>query len=166
MTNVQQHNVLISQSGQALLTDFGLSELLGSSFNPRLVNWTPPEHLDDFKGSPEGDVWAFGMTALVRWLFPFDALTQTPLQELFTRSFPFHDIQDVKQRIVKGPPERPSDCSRLTDKWWEIFSSCWERDPRLRPSIGEMTRRVAQEHFVGLWLRGSPDVWRLFQNMF
>lgn len=149
--NLRGHNILISQGGQALLTDFGLSKLIGSpSFNPRLVNWTSPEHLDDFKGSPEGDVWAFGMTAL----------------ELFTRSFPFHDIQDVKQRIVEGPPGRPSDCTRLTDKWWEIFSSCWKYEPQLRPSIGEMIRRVAQEHFVGLWLRGNPDVWRLFQNMF
>lgn len=29
------------------------------------INWTSPEHLHDTKGSAAGDVWAFGMTALV-----------------------------------------------------------------------------------------------------
>jgi len=65
---MHQHNVLISDSGQALLTDFGLSQLLESSSmltHPRSVNWTSPEHLDDFKGSAKGDVWAFGKIALV-----------------------------------------------------------------------------------------------------
>ncbi|KIM53132.1 hypothetical protein SCLCIDRAFT_460210 [Scleroderma citrinum Foug A] len=157
--NLRGHNVLISDGGQALLTDFGLSQLLESSFvlennapHPRSVNWTSPEHLDDFKGSAEGDVWAFGMTAL----------------ELFTRSYPFHDIQsstELKQRIRQGPPDRPSDgavCSRLTDEWWNILSSCWECNPRLRPSTEEIGRKVVDEQVRAMWLSGS-DVLQLFQ---
>lgn len=67
-----QYNVLISHDGRALLTDFGLSYLVKSSFSISVgapgggtINWMSPENLDDFKISAEGDVWAFGMTALV-----------------------------------------------------------------------------------------------------
>ena len=36
------------------------------------------------------------------------------------------------------PRDRPSledTCSRLTDEWWNICSSCWTRDPSRRPSM-------------------------------
>ncbi|KIM61225.1 hypothetical protein SCLCIDRAFT_26027 [Scleroderma citrinum Foug A] len=65
-------NVLISDDGQALLTDFGFSSLVLSSFTLPVgthsmvsINWTAPESLEDFKPTVEGDIWAYGMTALV-----------------------------------------------------------------------------------------------------
>jgi len=65
--------VLISYRGEALLSDFGLSDLLESSLPITVevsgvgkINWRSPEHLDAPRGSGAGDVWAFGMTALVR----------------------------------------------------------------------------------------------------
>ena len=65
--------MLISYRGEALLSDFGLSGLLESSFPVTIevssvgtINWTPPECLVAPRGSAAGDVWAFGMTALVR----------------------------------------------------------------------------------------------------
>ncbi|KAG6332370.1 hypothetical protein ID866_6718 [Astraeus odoratus] len=66
-------NVLISTEGRALLSDFGFSLLVGG--RPRdcvrpgdALNWMPPEYLesDECTMSAEGDVWSFGMTALVR----------------------------------------------------------------------------------------------------
>jgi len=74
--SVQQLNVLLSDEGHALLTDFGLSQAVQSSFSmtapSRLggsVNWMPPEYIDELEEyaiTAEGDVWSFGMTALVR----------------------------------------------------------------------------------------------------
>lgn len=135
-------NVLISYRGEALLSDFGLSDLLESSFPVTIevssvgtINWTPPECLVAPRGSAAGDVWAFGMTAL----------------ELFTRTYPFHSIwnsKELEQRIILGPPDRPSDeitCQRLTDGWWKICSWCWQRDPSLRPSIEEILRMIEDE---------------------
>ncbi|KAG6333051.1 hypothetical protein ID866_6040 [Astraeus odoratus] len=65
-------NVLISHDGHALLTDFGISYLVKSSFSMSLnvprggtINWLSPENLDDLRISAESDIWAFGMTALV-----------------------------------------------------------------------------------------------------
>ncbi|KIM69149.1 hypothetical protein SCLCIDRAFT_40584, partial [Scleroderma citrinum Foug A] len=75
-------NVLISQEGNALLTDFGLSYVVNSSLKMSFtkicggtLNWMAPEIIDGGEVSAEGDVWAFGMTAL----------------ELFTGKMPFHE---------------------------------------------------------------------------
>jgi len=93
------------------------------------------------------------------------------MQELFTRSFPFDDIKystQLKQRIAQGPPERPTGkaiCSRLTDRWWNVFSSCWERDPWIRPSMEEVARRVAEEQFQILWDRDDSHMLQLLQQV-
>ncbi|KAL4068442.1 kinase-like domain-containing protein [Scleroderma yunnanense] len=134
-------NVLISNDGHALLTDFGLSYIVNSSCTfqvaePRggTLNWIAPENLDDYKISPEGDIWAFGMTAL----------------ELFTRRRPFNEAQSLAAllvRILKGPPDRPTDestYSRLTDEWWDLCVSCWKREPLRRPKIAYLVQKTDQ----------------------
>ena len=70
----QQCNVLVSNDGRALLTDFGFSHLAEASFSQAVeqcqggsLHWMAPEYLatNDFKMTTAGDVWAFGMTVLV-----------------------------------------------------------------------------------------------------
>ncbi|KIM56730.1 hypothetical protein SCLCIDRAFT_93413, partial [Scleroderma citrinum Foug A] len=125
-------NIMISNDGHALLTDFGLSYIVNSSFslqvgdlNGGTLNWMAPEVLDGAKISPGSDIWAFGMTML----------------ELFTRQRPFNEIQNLGAllaRILRGPPDRPCDestCSRLRDDWWDLCTSCWQREPLNRPKI-------------------------------
>lgn len=72
-----QPNVLISDDGHALLTDFGFSHLANASFSLAVEqrpggtpNWMPPEYLeaDQCVMTAAGDVWSFGMTALVSHL--------------------------------------------------------------------------------------------------
>ncbi|KAL4072066.1 kinase-like domain-containing protein [Scleroderma citrinum] len=91
-------NVLVSQDGRALLTDFGFTRVVNSSLKMTVdkicggaLNWMAPEIISGGEVSAEGDVWAFGMTVL----------------ELFTRNIP------------RYPPSRPSEdetLSRLTDR--------------------------------------------------
>jgi len=59
--------VLISEDGQALLTNFGFSPIFMPSQcgNEAMINWMSPQMLGSGKVSIEADVWAFGMTALV-----------------------------------------------------------------------------------------------------
>ncbi|KAI6006153.1 kinase-like domain-containing protein [Pisolithus marmoratus] len=92
-----------------------------------------PELLDERPPSRESDVWAFGMTAL----------------ELFTRAVPFPDCRSpasVLSRLIMGKlPPRPAEEStqfRLTDEWWEICTSCWERDPASRPTVKDIIEKV------------------------
>ncbi|KAG6331723.1 hypothetical protein ID866_7365, partial [Astraeus odoratus] len=131
--DMKGQNVLISDDGRPLLTDFGFSYLEGSSFSLTAsvhaggtIPWMAPEILDGGKISAEGDVWAFGMTAL----------------ELLTRQRPFHDFptaSSVAFQIALGRlPGRPTDestCFRMTDGLWGICTSCWTSDPSMRPHM-------------------------------
>ncbi|KAG6331953.1 hypothetical protein ID866_7137 [Astraeus odoratus] len=132
-------NILVSDDGHALISDFGLSHLVQSSFSFLIsdptggtINWVAPENLSEYNITAKGDVWAFGMTAL----------------ELFTRTTPFHEVPTTRglvERIRQGPPERP-DLSetyfRLTDPWWVICRLCWERDPSTRPEMEEILKKI------------------------
>ncbi|KAG6331755.1 hypothetical protein ID866_7336 [Astraeus odoratus] len=146
--NLRARNVLISEDGRALLADYGLSALIESSFDttfaapiPPTVRWMAPELIDNGKPTIQSDVWAFGMTAL----------------ELFTRSPPYSDIRDIRsviRRILEGPPSRPTDestCFRMTDAWWEICTSCWERSEASRPPISCIAEKV--KTLVGVLVR-------------
>ncbi|KAI6030719.1 kinase-like domain-containing protein [Pisolithus orientalis] len=137
--DLRSKNVLISKDGRALLTDYGISPLIDSSFSMTAaapirptVRWLSPEQIDSFgEVTREADVWAFGMTVL----------------ELFTRKPPYHDIPDTRNviaRILDGPPARPTDqstCSRLTDEWWEICSLCW-MDESSRSAISDIANKI------------------------
>lgn len=138
--NLKGSNVLVSSDRRALLTDFGLSTLNIPTLNLTFdairggsLHWMAPELLGDGPASIASDVWAFGMTIL----------------ELFTREPPFFDSLDsanVSIRLTSGiMPYRPAECStqfRLTDAWWKICISCWERDPLFRPTMEEIKERV------------------------
>ncbi|KAI6014349.1 kinase-like protein [Pisolithus marmoratus] len=136
-------NVLISDEGHALLTDFGLSYLVDSSFSMTTddrcggtLNWMAPEFLNgegNIVMTPAGDVWSFGMTAL----------------ELFTRKKPFHDISNrrlIIACILQGRlPRRPSDVltrARMTDDWWSLCYSCWRTTAPSRPSMSEIVEMI------------------------
>ncbi|KAL4078978.1 kinase-like domain-containing protein [Scleroderma yunnanense] len=142
--DLKGENVLISNNAQALLTDFGLSHIVDSTFTMTksstgggigTLRWSSPEILEGGKVSAEGDVWAFGMTAL----------------ELFTRKHPFHEIPTtvgIITRVSTGrTPSRPSTedtCARLTDKWWGICSKCWESDPTDRPTMTYVMQTITK----------------------
>lgn len=92
-----------------------------------------PEIIDGGEVSAEGDVWAFGMTAL----------------ELFTGKMPFHECQvpaAVMYKILRALPARPGEEEtffRLTDDWWEMCSSCWNRQPFLRPQMSAVVKSIS-----------------------
>ncbi|KAI6142836.1 kinase-like domain-containing protein [Pisolithus tinctorius] len=147
-------NVLVTSDGRAVLTDFGLSVLENSSFSMTVSNefggslrWMAPEMVNDLstkdpRFSMEGDIWAFGMTAI----------------ELFTRKLPYHDrvnITSIQLRIILGPPVRPSDedtLDRMTDNWWDVCSRCLRMDPSSRIKAGDVvkgTRELPPSAFQG-----------------
>ncbi|KAG6333029.1 hypothetical protein ID866_6064 [Astraeus odoratus] len=144
-------NVLISDARRALLTDFGFSTLTKSTFTMTIslprggsLPWMAPERLDDYDASAESDIWAFGMTML----------------ELFTRLAPFHDSPytgSIMRRLLQGKlPVRPteeSSCFRMTNAWWDICSSCWQREPMSRPTITEVKHEMNGTRIVS----GSED---------
>ncbi|KAG6329649.1 hypothetical protein ID866_9440, partial [Astraeus odoratus] len=133
-------NVLISDEGKALLTDFGLPYMPNSSCSittstPKggTTRWSSPELLDGGNKTPEADVWAFGMTAL----------------ELFTRTDPYPScpttIAVITSIALGKSPERPNEKdtgARLTDEWWNMLNMCWKFKPNDRISIEEIVKAI------------------------
>ncbi|KIM62069.1 hypothetical protein SCLCIDRAFT_845889 [Scleroderma citrinum Foug A] len=143
-------NVLISDDGCPLLTDFGFAFIANSSFSMDVEgskggspHWMAPECFGPWEDSTtargntwavttERDVWAFGMTIL----------------ELFTRQRPFPEVNIPFQLISltrMGHP-RPSDEAtyfRLTDEWWNICLLCWHLDPLKRPRMSDILAKIS-----------------------
>ena len=115
------------------------------------INWIAPEMVNPAKVSAEADVWAFGMTTLVRCFLIHVHEVKQPVKELFTCKNPFHyitSIQALIAAIARGHlPERPSDKdtqSRMTDMWWKMCSECWNQNPSLRPTMAAIVDRIAE----------------------
>ncbi|THH11312.1 hypothetical protein EW145_g736 [Phellinidium pouzarii] len=143
-SDIKPDNILISQSGDPLLCDFGISNKLspsqsfsiGSSTTGGIrgtIRYMAKELLKPVeKGqtenthSKESDIWAFGMSIL----------------ELITRKRPFshinRDIQ-VLMTIIEGQiPALPANFESLNNfeqNLWHICKLCWVEDPADRPLI-------------------------------
>ncbi|EJD45497.1 kinase-like protein, partial [Auricularia subglabra TFB-10046 SS5] len=138
-----QQNILVSDSGDALLADFGLSTAVekadceattATDIRQRnSLRFSAPELLLDLPSqsahnistprprskTPASDVYAFGMLIL----------------QAFSGAVPWHGCDNVAviYRIVHGlVPPRPRDAA-LTDALWDLCLECWSFDPAKRP---------------------------------
>lgn len=136
--DLKSANVLVSDSGDALLADFGLSTFIEktqtsatTATNVRqmyTVRFAAPEILRDVAGNPsrlrsktrESDVYAFGMLVL-------EAITERPPWEGCENFAVMHWVCAGHQ------PSRPG--TGFSQAWWDACSSCWSLQPENRPSI-------------------------------
>ncbi len=155
-------NVLVSDTGTPLLTDFGISRLDSASttgFNTDSVKgstrWMSYEFfIDKDEDAPprhneKTDVWSYGMTVLVSASFRCSrsVCLSSYLQELITGGIPYSYIQynfRVVLKIAKGElPSEPSFTGSSSDValrsyMWSICNRCWIKDPKQRPSIAKV----------------------------
>lgn len=129
-------NILIDKYGKAVLTDFGLSRVLGESgFTTKNVGgttrWMARELLtveDETtvaRPTAASDVWALGMTAI----------------EIFTDRQPFDHIRADAQVILaissgQLPANRQYDY--VPAVVWRILERCWIFEPAVRARVGEV----------------------------
>ncbi|KAG9125982.1 hypothetical protein FRC07_005362 [Ceratobasidium sp. 392] len=117
--DLKGNNVLVSEEGAPVITDFGNAVLERgtmqftetmklSGFTPR---WTAPEILDEreVKQSKEADVYALGMAVA------------------------------IKNEIPKRPEEHIPLHSQRGEVLWSLLKSCWEFEPEKRPDAGSVT---------------------------
>ncbi|KAF8189991.1 kinase-like protein, partial [Mycena galopus ATCC 62051] len=141
-------NILISEDGEACLSDFGLATtisdadstagMLSSSSNRGgSARWFAPELIEPksfgcerFSRTTASDVYAYACVCL----------------ELYTGSPPFAHLPDVAAMLRVIADERPEQPPTMSAALWELVTTAWARDFRARPSI----------HDIALALEGIP----------
>jgi len=140
-------NVFISDTGEARIGDFGLSQKLiedvsrnfsTSWFSAGNFRWQAPElleadSLEEARRTTFSDVFALGRVIL----------------ELFTRDVPFPDIPDlaVFKLVVGGTlPTRPEGeeimLRGLDDQMWKLTEECCQLKASARPPAQEVAGRL------------------------
>ena len=81
--------------------------------------------------SKAADVFAFGMLAV----------------EVFTGKIPFEGQKNKAAEVQisqGGRPERPRNARTvgLTEGMWKLIEDCWQQDPRTRPGMEKVVRRL------------------------
>jgi len=142
--DLQGNNVLVDNSHNARLCDFGRAKVIGDAeYSTALVAGCAPymapelfpedERLVDQLFSPSSDIYAFGMLAF----------------EIFTDEVPFislgaHSQFRIMAIVIRGDrPSRSSDTQqRISDDMWEIMQRCWVANPIARPTAFAIVQRI------------------------
>ncbi|KAJ7500407.1 kinase-like domain-containing protein [Mycena galericulata] len=143
-------NVLISNKGDAVLTDFGLSRTLErhtgytTSTYPAAgsLYWSSPELIRPWFQIEEtrvktlaSDVWAFACTV-------YELLTgTTPYASLLSQTV-FRIAEAIDQHItpLTALPARPG---QIPDRILAILERCWAPQPAERPSMAEVVEMMS-----------------------
>ncbi|CCO33377.1 Serine/threonine-protein kinase TNNI3K [Rhizoctonia solani AG-1 IB] len=150
-------NVLITDSGGAILGGFGLTKALESVENTKLPpavmtgrtesqRWLAPEmFVDDPPLRTPCDVWGWAMAAL----------------EIISGSIPYHMHKQAMNIILKvneGPPRRKDYAgfnryAHRPDETWALLERCWAEEPESRPTMDEIVKEL--KGIAGMEERGA-----------
>ncbi|KAJ7759819.1 kinase-like domain-containing protein [Mycena olivaceomarginata] len=131
-------NVLVEDSGHALLCDFGLVRIKADMTSrtrsannttiPGSRNWMAPELLSGSLSRPPSDIYAFGMT-----------LYELYTDEIPLAAIPYGDFIELVYRLGVRP-ERPEDdeCPRMNDDLWQLAERSWSKDVKARPTARQI----------------------------
>ncbi|MDR2971553.1 MAG: protein kinase [Bacteroidales bacterium] len=137
--DIKPDNVLIDNSGQYLITDFGIStkarstlrRSVGDAKSPMTVAYTPPERFD-IKNSPikASDIWSLGAT----------------LFELLEGDVPFLDM--LGGQAQRNGAEIPEMDEKWSPELRKIVTLCLQKEPWDRPTA-EQLLEWAEKYFRG-----------------
>ncbi|KAL5526173.1 hypothetical protein ACEPAG_7511 [Sanghuangporus baumii] len=153
-SDIKPDNVLISESRQPLICDFGISRMINSSQtllrlsrqdNPKgTICWMAIELLQFTEGVPpqphskESDVWAYGMTLyeMVSNQWPYAHLKQD-----FNVLFAVMDGQLPKLPVLPLTGTRISPA--VHSEICSICTHCWAEKPGERPTMTQITQSLS-----------------------
>ncbi|BAL91712.1 putative serine/threonine protein kinase [Actinoplanes missouriensis 431] len=144
--DLKPDNILLSESSEARLTDFGIARILTlpSMTTPNAVVGTPhymaPEAFHGVTPSPATDVYSLGVL----------------LYELVSGQPPFRSdsIPELMRLHAEGRPERRPG---IPDPLWRIIMMCLAAKPRQRPSAADL---VTDLGFLARNLADTPALSR------
>ncbi|XP_063770916.1 megakaryocyte-associated tyrosine-protein kinase [Pseudophryne corroboree] len=122
-------NILVSENGEAKISDFGLSKskFLAEDQSRLPIKWTAPEALCHNKFSSRSDVWSFGIL----------------LWEIFSYGrapYPKMSVKEVVDGVQNGyRMESPENCPHGI---YTLMRSCWEDDPGKRPTFKKLKEKL------------------------
>ncbi|MGV9252489.1 protein kinase domain-containing protein [Streptomyces sp. NPDC003697] len=130
--DVKPGNVLLSDDGRVLLTDFGIAQIEGDTTITRTgevvgsVDYLAPERVRGHDPGPASDLWALGATlyTAVEGLSPF------------RRTSPLTTMQAV----VDEEPAAPRGAGPLAP----VIAALLRKDPAARPGAAEAERMLAE----------------------
>ncbi|XP_073101059.1 uncharacterized protein [Elaeis guineensis] len=129
--DLKSSNLLVDKNWTVKVGDFGLSRLkyetyLTTKTGKGTPQWMAPEVLRNEPSDEKSDVYSYGVILweLVTEKIPWDNLNS--MQVIGAVGF-------MNQRL-----ELPKD---LDSQWGSIIESCWQSEPRLRPSFQELVER-------------------------
>ncbi|KAF9786165.1 kinase-like domain-containing protein [Thelephora terrestris] len=135
-------NILIDETGQARLADFGLITIVSDSANATSSNshahggttrWMSPELIDPeyfgfekSRATKSSDCYALGMV----------------IYETISGNVPFQGYRNhtVSIKVVRG--ERPRREANFEESLWKMLESCWASKPNDRPSVEDVLRSL------------------------
>ncbi|XP_041131333.1 tyrosine-protein kinase receptor TYRO3 [Polyodon spathula] len=134
-------NCMLGEDMSVCVADFGLSKRIYSgdyyrqgSASKLPVKWIGLESLADNVYTTQSDVWSFGVT-----MWEIVTLGQTP--------YPGVENCEIYEYLLKGNRlKQPPGC---LDKVFEIMHSCWNSDPKGRPSFQSLIGQL-EEVWAGL----------------
>ncbi|KAJ3562213.1 hypothetical protein NP233_g9716 [Leucocoprinus birnbaumii] len=144
--NIKCSNIMVSDTGEACISDFGMAKVLEDMSQMPLsttiarsgsTRWLAPEIINGERGpSKASDTYSFGMTVL----------------ELLTGKHPFvehkSDAAVIRATTVNHDipkrPEGPEVKQLLTDDLWALLLKCWAKKPDSRPSMEEVATALSR----------------------
>ncbi|XP_058459695.1 tyrosine-protein kinase Shark isoform X2 [Malaya genurostris] len=126
-------NILLASRYQAKISDFGLSRAIGagddyyraSQGGKWPIKWYAPESFNYGTFSHASDVWSFGVT-----MWEMYSLGQPP----------YHDMKGVDVIKLIENNQRLSQPELCPNKVFTIVKSCWNYNPKNRPTFKFLTR--------------------------
>ena len=157
--NIKSSNILLTQSYDARVSDFGLAHLVGPTSTPnRVAGYRAPEVTDPRKVSQKADVYSFGVLLL----------------ELLTGKAPSHallneegvDLPRWVQSIVReewtsevfdAELLRYQNVEEEMVQLLQLGVDCAAQYPDNRPSMSDVTRRIKELCRIGLLEDHAPQ---------
>jgi len=133
--DVKCGNILMTNSGEVKLADFGVAARLTATMSKRNTfigtpHWMAPEVIQESRYDGKVDVWSLGISLI-------------EMAEQFPPRWAVHPMRVIFM-ISRDPPPHLSDKDKWTLPMHDFIAQCLQKDPKRRPTA----RQLLQHKFI------------------